>query len=397
MSNSYRYVYFCPTNAFGGLEMQMVQLAAQTIRMKKSALIVTSPGSPIEEYACQLNVPVKTIKLLIDYVDFLASRALGRIFKDFKANICIVGITRHLSIALAARQLKTPNLSVVLFQQMISGLDKHDFFHDWVYNNLDSAIVPAAYMKEMLAESTIMQRDKIHINPYGIDIDSFDAKKFNRNDIRKKFGLPADKLIIGMPARFDQLKDQETAVKAFAKANLSNSLLVLAGAGDDNYKNYIMQIVQDYEIEDKVKFIPFTYSFPALINSFDIYLLPSLIETFSLALLQAMASGKAIIATNCGGTPEAIRHKHNGLLFEPKDYDKLAAYMKLLIDNDKLRFTLGSQAAIDAVNKYDGKRQLSKFFNICENSYRKRNQLNIESLKEIPLIEKVSLESVPTH
>jgi glycosyltransferase involved in cell wall biosynthesis len=379
MTQKLNIIFFCPSLAFGGLEMQMVNKCLDARDSGYEAVLVTLRNSPIEKYAFNLNVPSKNLKLLFDYVDVYNANKLGSIMKEFNSDVCVVGHSRHLSIALMARNLKSKKTAIVFMQQLQSVIKKIDFFHNKVYNGLDAVIVPASYMKEQLLKNTVIDKNKIYVIPYGIDVVALNFKNFNKQSVRKKFDLPTDKIIIGMAARFDELKDQLTLVRAFKYAGIKNSLLVLAGDGNPDYRLKVINEVQELNISDKVKFMEFTFDFAALLNSLDIFVMPSRDETFSLALIQAMAAGLPVIGTNEGGTPDAIRHLVNGMLFEASNHEALANSLRLLTLNPELRNKLGIQAHMDANIYYNTAEQNPKFFSACFDASLRRINAPVEA------------------
>jgi glycosyltransferase involved in cell wall biosynthesis len=84
----------------------------------------------------------------------------------------------------------------------------------------------------------------------------------------------------------------------------------------------------------------------------DIFVLPSLSEAFSNALLEAMASGCAVVGSNVGGTPELIHDGQTGLLFRLGDSQDLAAKLRRLIEEDNLRQQLRVAAVTLARNNF---------------------------------------------
>ncbi|MFP5245137.1 MAG: glycosyltransferase family 4 protein [Thermoanaerobaculia bacterium] len=79
---------------------------------------------------------------------------------------------------------------------------------------------------------------------------------------------------------------------------------------------------------------------------------PSLSETFPLAILEALACGLPIIATNTGGIPSIVTHEHNGLLVPPNDSRALAAAIDRLANDAELRQRLASNARASVLPKY---------------------------------------------
>jgi starch synthase len=84
-----------------------------------------------------------------------------------------------------------------------------------------------------------------------------------------------------------------------------------------------------------------------------IALFPSLWENLSYACLEAMASGLAVIASNCGGFPEMIAHGETGLLVEPHNSTALTEALMKLISQPKLVNTLGKNARLHVLKNYD--------------------------------------------
>jgi glycosyltransferase involved in cell wall biosynthesis len=77
----------------------------------------------------------------------------------------------------------------------------------------------------------------------------------------------------------------------------------------------------------------------------DIFVLPSLSEALSNSLMEAMASGRCVVASRVGGNPELVTHGETGMLFEAGDAGGLAATLRVLIGDASLRRTLGERAA----------------------------------------------------
>lgn len=83
-----------------------------------------------------------------------------------------------------------------------------------------------------------------------------------------------------------------------------------------------------------------------------VFCLPSHAEGLPMALLEAMAAGKAVVASCVGGIPEAVRDGENGLLVRPHDAAALAAALARLLDDAALRRRLGERARATVVQRY---------------------------------------------
>jgi glycosyltransferase involved in cell wall biosynthesis len=96
------------------------------------------------------------------------------------------------------------------------------------------------------------------------------------------------------------------------------------------------------------------------------------ISTGQSVLLQAMALGKAVIATKCVGTQDYVEHMTDGILVEPCDHQKLRNAIQLLMDKDELRAELGNNARKKVVEKYLPHHYLDNVCQVLRDSINRR-------------------------
>lgn len=116
------------------------------------------------------------------------------------------------------------------------------------------------------------------------------------------------------------------------------------------------------------KFIDFHYrvdtkKLKELYNGSKIFMLPSLVEGFSLPVLEAMASGCAVISTNCGGIDEYMVNNKNGLIVPIKNSRALEEAALKLVNNEELLKTLADNGQITA-KKYSYENMYGQFINL---------------------------------
>ena len=103
--------------------------------------------------------------------------------------------------------------------------------------------------------------------------------------------------------------------------------------------------VEELAIGAHIHFLGMRQDVPRLLSVLDAFVLPSLSEGLSLALLEAMASGKPVVATRVGGNPELIDHGRTGFLVQPEDARGLAASLVKLLSNPGMMQQFGRQGA----------------------------------------------------
>jgi glycosyltransferase involved in cell wall biosynthesis len=153
-------------------------------------------------------------------------------------------------------------------------------------------------------------------------------------------------LVIGCVSVFRKEKDLQTLVRAFArvKDQLPGMKLLLVGGGEE--MDRLRALASELGISGQAVLMPGSAQVARWLRALDVFVLPSVSEAFSNALLEAMACGRACVASRIGGSPELTGlNGERGLLFDAGNVDELAARLSTLIADAELRRTLGRRAA----------------------------------------------------
>lgn len=159
-------------------------------------------------------------------------------------------------------------------------------------------------------------------------------------DLRQALTGGDDVVLALVPARLVQQKGQQYVLEAAAR--LGGVRFVLAGDGPD--RTMLEQLAAERELGDRVRFLGHRDDVPALMAAADLVVVPSLYEGWPLAVLEAMAAGKAVVATRVGDVAEMIGDGEDGLLLEPADPAALAEAVGGLAADPERRRRLGAAA-----------------------------------------------------
>ena len=170
--------------------------------------------------------------------------------------------------------------------------------------------------KEFLLQNNSVNENKISVIHNGINLKAFNAPLTDeqKNNFKKELGLKEDTLILGNVGRLAREKDQGSLIKAFKKLISKKIKVELVIVGDGPLKNNLMQLAKEFDVFDQIKFLGYRSDISKLLQIFDIFILSSFTEGISLTLLEAMASGKPVIATKVGGNPEVVVDNVTGIL-----------------------------------------------------------------------------------
>jgi glycosyltransferase involved in cell wall biosynthesis len=192
----------------------------------------------------------------------------------------------------------------------------------------------------------------ISVIPNGIDLDLFDRQE--RFDVAAKYGLPSDKPIIFFAGRMERRKGIHLCGQVVSQV-LRDHDAAFVFAGQDLFgymEKTLLPWVKSRQLKGSVHYLGKLGldEVRACVNASDIFLLPSLWENLPYSCLEAMAAGRAIVASAQGGVPELIQHGKNGLLAAAGDPDSFALAIKTLLNDRLLRCRLG-KAAREAVQE----------------------------------------------
>jgi glycosyltransferase involved in cell wall biosynthesis len=199
----------------------------------------------------------------------------------------------------------------------------------------------------------------------GIDLHRYRPLK-PKKSILKKYNIPQDVPIVSYVGRLDREKHVHILIAAMAKVLKempAHSLII----GDGNAVETLHTLVYKLGIE---KYVTFTGrvsddNLVELHRAGTLFVMPSPAELQSLALLEAMASGKAVVAVNAGALPELCQDGRNGRIATVDDPHDMAHKIMQLLQDDQLRKKYAKES-IAIAKTHDLKQVIKKFERIYE-------------------------------
>ena len=167
---------------------------------------------------------------------------------------------------------------------------------------------------------------------------------------RSSLGIPVESLLIGTVGNINPLKGHLDFIHAAAIAGdqLPDAHFVIVGAKLATRKSYfdgLQREVQKLNLKEKFHFAGFQSDIPSVLASLDIYVHPSHSEALPMAVEEAMASGKAVIATDVGGLRELLPDPSYGLLVPPREPEAIATAILHMARNPGEAQLMASKAA----------------------------------------------------
>lgn len=218
------------------------------------------------------------------------------------------------------------------------------------YTTIKTAKRIIVYTRSYASTSIILWKYKTDIVPTGIDVNKFNI--MDASSLKKKYGLENKKIVLFV-GRLEPQKGLRYLVESMNHLNKDISLIII---GEGTEKNKIKDIIGKLNLVKRVhllgkideKLLPLHY------NMCDVFVLPSTnrLEAFGLVLIEAMACGKPVVATDMPGIKEVVLDEKTGFLCEPFDSKGLAEKIRIILDDENKRKNMGKNARKHAIKNY---------------------------------------------
>lgn len=240
--------------------------------------------------------------------------------------------------------------------KMFTGLPHIAFMHGWtaeswrikayqmvdllLYRFADRVVIVSEAMRPRLLRALIPEQRIVCIKNA---VESPEAGEGAAGaQLRKCYGIADSSPVICVIGRFSPEKGHRFFLEAFPQllARHPEATAILVGDGQD--RPMLEQMVRDLGVAERVVFAGYQQQMAPFYRGCDLVVMPSLSEGMPNVALEAMAFGKALVATRVGGVPEVVLDGETGVLVAPADPGDLAAGMLRLLDQPELLVRYGA-------------------------------------------------------
>ena len=191
---------------------------------------------------------------------------------------------------------------------------------------VDAVVVNCEAMRSYLVKDEGVAPRKIRVCHNAVNVEAYAR--------RKAPSAWPGKTVIGVICALRPEKSLDTLLRAFAKLDRSDSVLVIVGSGPEEVR--LRALAGELSLGETCHFEPATSQVAEWLSRIDMFVLPSRTEALSNSLMEAMACQCCVVASRVGGNPELVDDEVNGVLFEARNVDELARKLVELL-NDPAR------------------------------------------------------------
>ncbi len=215
---------------------------------------------------------------------------------------------------------------------------------EWLWDR----VLASLSTRLILVATAITQRfpwlhrtNKLIVVHNGIDFSRLDVVSSSAG-LRKAFSLRKETILLGCVGRLEPSKGQELLISALKYLRTNNVKLLLVGRGEEAYLKRLHRLCREFGVSDRVIFTGYREDVPTLLKEIDVLVFPTTTEGFSRVILESMAVGIPVIATDVGGNSEAVAHGTTGYIVPVDDAKALTDKIRELIKDEEKRKEMGA-------------------------------------------------------
>lgn len=357
--------------SFGGSIVVLGSLVEAIDKEKFRPVVVGEMDESILNYHMQGQAKIYVVPRLFNYAHWERISSLVRKIKPrflFKLTIYLLSAIRSLVnilyvIQLIAIILKEkvdlvhvnngmsnlePVLAALLLRRKIivhfHGIESPGLVQRLLLRKVDRFISISEFLWEELVKNGFPE-DRMTVIPNPVQETHAISNK--QGDLRKQYGLNEEDKVFSIVGRIVRWKGHIEFLKAaflVLDSNPDAKALIVGdfSDGDAGYQEKIEKMIEDSSYRDRVIMTGYVKDVSRIYSITDVCVHTSIEpEPFGLVIIEAMANGVPVVASDIGAPPEIIRDKINGYLVSPTETTKLADRIKSLLDNDRLRGDIG--------------------------------------------------------
>ncbi len=331
-----RILQVSSAKTFGGGERHLVDLSRELVARGHQVFVALRPTNEWHGHLDFLPPESFMHVSIRNSFGMISAKQMGQFIKDERIDIVHAHVARdYLAASIACRLAKSARL--VLTRHVVFPLKP---FHRFALRNVDAAIAVSAGVRLQLAR--IFSEAKIRTIPNGIDMSDTSAESQGRErvEFRTLHNIPLAAPLVVTVGELKVLKGQRDLVLAANEIlkQIPDCHFVIAGKDnsiDKKFRRELKRLVRVLGHEERFLWLDWLDDLSPLLSAADIFVSPSHSESFGLAILDAMAAGTAVVATDTDGARELLRSSEP--LVPIKDPVALADKICWYLTNDEAR------------------------------------------------------------
>ena len=224
-------------------------------------------------------------------------------------------------------------------------------------NRTVATVVPSRTLRDVAMQRYGVRREKLALIPNGVDTTTYSPRRVTA--WRERYGISDGDIVFGSCGSLSPVKNLALLLRAFARAEVSRSWLVLVG--DGRCRAELESLALKLGVAGRVVFAGASNQPSLFYSGFDVFVMSSLTEQMPIALLEAMASGLPAICSNVGDTAAILGTCESPFVVPRNDEDSLVTALRAVGRDPELRASAGAANRAKCLNSFSLDRMIESY------------------------------------
>ena len=304
--------------------------------------LVCRPGTVLEQNAKSEGFEVMPVTMRSDF-DPLVIWRLIRLLRQRRIQILCTNMDKELRFGGVAAKL-AGGVTVIPSREVDYPL-KNKLRYRFTYNFLADYVLANSFStkRTLLQEAPWLNPNRIAVVYKGIDPEPYLERPEESASLRRELGIPLEAPVIGFVGQIIERKGIPDLVQCIPPVVQQVPQAKFLFVGEGALKEFLLSKTRELGVAEHVVYAGFRQDIPVVMKALTVLVLPSIVEGFGYVLIEAMAAGKPVVATNVSSIPEIVRHNESGLLVEIHNQQQLAAALVALLQNEGMAKGMGQK------------------------------------------------------
>lgn len=342
----------------------MIDAAAGLRSRGHDVLLVARPGSALVERAAERGIAHQVLEMRGDF-DPAAIVSLARLLRRVKPDAVCVNLDREIRISAAALSLSGAGARLVPRRGSEFPLKDKWLYRRIYLGHVHRVIVNSqATYDTMLSRTPWFPRNRAVVIYNGIDFDEYDRLSARRDELRaglrESLGVGSDVPVVVHVGELNERKGHRFIVEAAGPVlqNHPNANFLFVGDGDARPE--IESMIAAGNLKSSFHVAGFRGDIAEILVGCDVLVLPSRVEGFGYVMVEAMAAGLPVVATDASSMPEVVDHGVTGYLHEFADSEAIAGRLSALLADPAAARAMGRRGRDVAAQRFEIGRMLDQ-------------------------------------
>ncbi|MGE5285423.1 MAG: glycosyltransferase family 4 protein [Actinomycetota bacterium] len=335
------------SDGFGGQEHRILLECREMIRRGHRAVVVCRPEAEIRRRAAEAGIPVHPVPIRSSF-DAAAVAEMVRLFR--RERVDVVNTHSGKDSWVGSMAAKIAGVPLLLRTRHISVPVRRGWYN-LIYRWPDGYVTTGEMIREHLIGVGIPP-DRIVSIPTGVDVARF-SPDISGDAVRAELGVKPGESLVAMVGVLRSWKRHDVFLEAVRRLRAGGAPVRALIVGEGPQRERIEGEIAGKDLARAVRMTGYRQDIPEIIAASDVVVLPSdRFEGVPQVILQALAMGRAVVASPIGGIPEVVHHETTGLLCPAGDPPAYAEAIARLLADPTLRERLGAAGRELVLSRY---------------------------------------------